>query len=81
MEPLGHGTIRCMSAIFASTSLSPSALSALGPRREAAFSSRACSRIAACSSPMNLVDVLPIAVVLISDLPSVTRAQSGSSTM
>src|SRR6266702_827911 len=56
-----------ISAIFASTSLSPSVLSPLGPRRAAAFSSRARSFIAARSSSVNPLDVLPIAVVLLAD--------------
>jgi hypothetical protein len=48
-----------ISAIFASTSLSPSAL------RAAAFSSWTRSFIAARSSSVNFLDVLPIAVVLL----------------
>ena len=52
-------------AIFASTSLSPSALPARGPRREAAFSSLARSFIAARSSSVNPFEVLP--VVLLAD--------------
>src|SRR6266542_5044593 len=54
-----------ISAIFASTALSPSALSA--PRRAAAFSSCARSFIATRSSSVNPLDVLPIAVVLLAD--------------
>src|SRR5438094_10474806 len=54
-----------ISAIFASTSLSPSALPARGPRREAAFSSWARSLIAARSSAVNPLDALP--VVLLAD--------------
>src|SRR5438105_2230538 len=54
-----------ISAIFASTSLSPSALPARGLRREAAFSSWARSLIAARSSSVNPVDAL--AVVLLAD--------------
>src|SRR6266516_6388788 len=57
----------CISAIFASTSLSPSALSARGPRRPATFSSWARSFIAARSSSVNPLDFLPIAVVLLAD--------------
>src|SRR5438067_6831651 len=52
-----------ISAIFASTSLSPSALPARGLRREAAFSSWARSLIAARSSSVNPLDAL--AVVLL----------------
>ena len=55
-----------IAAIFASTALSPSALSARGPRR-AAFSSWARSFIAARSSSVNPVVVLPIALVLLAD--------------
>src|SRR5438445_8699521 len=54
-----------ISAIFASTSLSPSALPARGPRRAAAFSSWARSLIAARSSCVNRLDALP--VVLLGD--------------
>src|SRR5438105_5911497 len=49
-----------ISAIFASRSLSPSALPARGPRRAAAFSSWARSRIAARSSSVNPLDALPV---------------------
>src|SRR5215472_4065289 len=49
-----------ISAIFASTSLSPSALAARGPRRAAVFSSWPCSFIAACSSSVNPWDTLPV---------------------
>src|SRR3979411_2346398 len=52
-------------AIFASTSLSPSALPARGLRREAAFSSWPRSLIAARSSSVNPLDALP--VVLLAD--------------
>ena len=55
-----------ISAIFASTSLSPSALSARGPRAPA-FSSRARSFIAARSPAENPSDVLSIAVVFLAD--------------
>src|SRR5215475_15155336 len=55
-----------ISAIFARTSLSPSALSARGPRRADVFSSWACSFIAARSSAVNPPDVLPL-VVLFAD--------------
>ena len=48
-----------MSAIFASTSLSPSALCARGPRRAAAFSSWTRSFIAVRSSSVNPLDALP----------------------
>src|SRR5437870_11228053 len=54
-----------ISAIFASTALSPSALVARGPRRAAAFSSWARSLIAARSSSVNPLDALP--VVLLAD--------------
>src|SRR5215211_330657 len=54
-----------ISAIFASTSLSPSALPARGPRRAPAFSSWARSLIAARSSSVNPLDALP--VVLLAD--------------
>src|SRR3954471_17028237 len=54
-----------ISAIFASTSLSPSALPARGPRRAGAFSSWARARIAARSSSVNPLDALP--VVLLAD--------------
>src|SRR5256712_10191097 len=47
-----------ISAIFASTALSPSALSARGPRRAAAFSSWARCFIAPRSSSVNLAVVL-----------------------
>jgi len=51
MEPFGHGGIRFgISAIFASTSFSPSDFFVRGPRRISAFSSRARSFIAARSS-------------------------------
>ena len=56
-----------ISAIFASTALSPSALPARGPRRAAAFSSWARSFIAARSSSVNPSNVLSIAVVLLAD--------------
>src|SRR5574341_2137510 len=52
-----------ISAIFASTSLSPSALPA--PRRAAAFSSWARSLIAARSSSVNPLDGLPIGLALL----------------
>jgi hypothetical protein len=52
-----------MSAIFASTSLSPSALCARGPRRAAAFSSWTRSFIAARSSSVNPLDALPVVLV------------------
>src|SRR6266540_2532121 len=54
-----------ISAIFASTSLSPSTLPARGLRRAAAFSSWARSLIAARSSSVNPLDALP--VVLLAD--------------
>jgi len=63
MEPLGSG----ISAIFASTAVSPSALSARGPRRATAFSSWMRSFIAIRSSSVNPLNVLPIAVVLLAD--------------
>src|SRR3989304_4807614 len=56
-----------ISAIFASTALSPSSLSARGPRRAAAFSSWARAFIAARSSSVNPLDFLLIAVVLLAD--------------
>jgi hypothetical protein len=49
-----------ISAIFTSTSLSPSALPAREPRRVAAFSSWARSLIAARSSSVNPLDALPV---------------------
>src|SRR6266702_2483824 len=52
-----------IAAIFASTALSPSALSARGPRRAAAFSSWARSFIAPRSSSVNPSNVVSIAVV------------------
>ena len=54
-------------AIWASTAPSPSALSARGPRRPSAFSSRSRSLIAARSSSVNPLVVLPIALVLVAD--------------
>ena len=48
-----------ISAIFSSTSFSPSALVAREPRRADAFSSRAYSFIAARSSAVNPSDVVP----------------------
>src|SRR5205823_10327304 len=54
-----------ISAIFASTSLSPSALPARGLRREAAFSSWARSLIATRSSSVNPLDAVP--AVLLAD--------------
>src|SRR5437879_6236210 len=56
-----------ISAIFASTALSPSALSARGPRRAAAFSSWTRSFIATRSSSVNPLNVLPVAVLLLAD--------------
>src|SRR5437899_8070378 len=56
-----------IAAIFASTALSPSALSARGPRRAAAFFSWRYSFIAARSSSVNPLDALPSAVVLLAD--------------
>jgi hypothetical protein len=56
-----------ISAIFASTALSPSALSACGPRRAAAFSSWARSFIAPRSSSVNPSTFLSVAVVLLAD--------------
>jgi hypothetical protein len=53
-----------ISAIFASTSLSPSALLLLA--RASAFSSLARSFIAAFSSSVNPLDFLPLAVVFLS---------------
>src|SRR6266581_2911546 len=53
-----------ISAIFASTALSPSALSARGPRRADAFSSWWRSFIAARSSSVHPSDVLSTAVLL-----------------
>src|SRR5215469_6206272 len=55
----------CSSAIFSSTSLSPSAWAARGPRRAAVFSSWAWSFIAARSSAVNPRDVLLFEVVLL----------------
>src|SRR5438309_8029443 len=54
-----------ISAIFASTSLSPSALPARGPRRAAAFSSWARSLIAARSSSVNPLDALPVVLLVL----------------
>src|SRR5262245_9544130 len=54
-----------IAAILASTALSPSALSARGPRRAAAFSSRERSCIAARSSSENPSNVLATAAVLL----------------
>src|SRR5947209_7954067 len=56
-----------ISAIFARTSLSPSALPARWPRRAFAFSSWARSFIAARSSSVNPLDCLSIVVVLVAD--------------
>jgi hypothetical protein len=56
-----------ISAIFASTSLSPSALAARGPRRAASFTSRSRSFTAARSSSVNAWDVVSLAVVLLAD--------------
>src|SRR5438128_2259255 len=56
-----------ISAIFASTSLSPSAFFARGPRRASAFSSRARSFIAARSSSVNPLTALPVTVALLAD--------------
>jgi hypothetical protein len=56
-----------ISAIFASTSLSPSALSARAPRRADAFSSWARAFIAARSSSVHPSDVLSVAVVRLAD--------------
>src|SRR6266705_644700 len=56
-----------ISAIFASTSLSPSTLSARGPRRASAFSSWARSFIAARSSSVNPVNFLLTALLLLAD--------------
>ena len=54
-----------ISAIFASRSLSPSAFFLFA--RASAFSSLARSLIAACSSAVNPLDFLLIAVVLLAD--------------
>src|SRR5436309_6545391 len=56
-----------ISAIFASTSLSPSAFFARGPRRASAFSSWARSFIAARSSSVNPLTALPVTVALVAD--------------
>src|SRR2546425_8932468 len=56
-----------ISAIFASTALSPSALSAPGPRLAAAFSSWMRSFIAPRSSSVNPVNFLLVAAVLLAD--------------
>src|SRR3989442_11840320 len=56
-----------ISAIFASTSLSPSAFFARGPRRASAFSSWARSFIAARSSSVNPLTALPVTVALLAD--------------
>src|SRR5262249_46303624 len=57
-----------ISAIFASTSLSPSAWSARGPRRVSFFSSWTRSFIAARSSSVNPLDFLWVAVVFFADI-------------
>jgi hypothetical protein len=57
----------CISAIFASTSPSPSALAARGPRRADAFISRARSFIAARSSAVNPSNLSSLAVLLLAD--------------
>src|SRR5262249_59516009 len=65
MEPRRHSTIRFWHlAIFASTALSPSALSARGPRRTLAFNSWARSLIAARSWSVNPLDGLPVVLVV-----------------
>src|SRR5438445_3041668 len=56
-----------ISAIFASTALSPSALSARGPRPADAFRSWRYSFIAARSSSVNPLNFLLVAVVLLTD--------------
>ena len=56
-----------ISAIAASTSPSPSALPARGPRRAAALSSRARSFIATRSSAVNPFDDSPVAAVPLAD--------------
>src|SRR5437773_8411933 len=56
-----------ISAIFASTALSPSALSARGPRSADAFISWTWSFIAARSSSVNPLNFLLVAVVLLAD--------------
>src|SRR5207247_4459324 len=56
-----------ISAIFASTSPSPSAWSARWPRRASAFSSWARSFIAARSSSVNPLDFVLVAAVLLAD--------------
>src|SRR2546422_134272 len=56
-----------ISPIFARTACSPSALSARGPRRAAAFSSWMRSFIATRSSSLNPLNFFPIAVVLLAD--------------
>src|SRR5437867_4346127 len=56
-----------ISAIFTSTSLSPSAFFARGPRRTSAFSSWARSFIAARSSSVNPLTALPVTVALLAD--------------
>src|SRR5436190_8369918 len=56
-----------ISAIFASTSLSPSACFARGPRRASAFSSSTRSFIAARSSSVNPLTALPVTVALLAD--------------
>jgi hypothetical protein len=53
-------------AIFASTALSPSALS-VRPRRASAFNSWRRSLIATRSSPVNPLVFFPVAVVLLGD--------------
>src|SRR4051812_26867130 len=71
-----------ISAIFASTSLSPSAL----PAREVVFNSRARSLIAARSSSVNPLDALPVfagfrsAIVKLHVVVHGGHARSGSQT-
>src|SRR5881409_108715 len=56
-----------ISAIFVSTSLSPSACFARGPRRASAFSSWTRSFIAARSSSVNPLTALPVTLALLAD--------------
>src|SRR5437870_5438407 len=56
-----------ISAIFASTSLSPSAFFGRGPRRASAFSSWTRSFIAARSSSVNPLTALPVTVAFLAD--------------
>jgi hypothetical protein len=69
LDPLGHGRSSSdISAIFASVSLSSSALAAREPRRAVLFSSRARSFIAPRSSSVNPSYVFSFAAALLAAL-------------